>query len=248
MAKHSTSATVLAFLRSVIWWILGFITTVIYAILAQFLIVLPLRLRYRIITTWGRFNIWTLRWICGVRYRVEGRENLPDSAAILLSNHQSTWETLAYTFIFPPQIWVLKKSLLRLPFFGWGIAVLKPIAIDRSAGSTAVEQVVEQGRERLKSGFWVVLFPEGTRVAPGKKKRYKMGGAILAAETGYPVVPVAHNAGYFWPRHTFIKWPGEIIVRIGPVIETSGLSAAVINKKAETWIREHLPDEESDNA
>lgn len=230
----------LAILRSAVWWTIGFITTVIYAILAQFLIVLPLRLRYRIITTWGRFNIWTLRWICGVRYRVEGLENLPDSAAILLSNHQSTWETMAYTYLFPPQIWVLKKSLLRLPFFGWGIAVLKPIAIDRSSGSTAMEQVVEQGRERLDSGFWVVLFPEGTRVAPGEQKRYKMGGAILAAETGYPVVPVAHNAGYFWPRNGFIMKPGEIIVRIGPVIETAGLSADVINKKAEKWIRGQL--------
>lgn len=241
MKNNQSAVTVLAFLRSAVWWVIGFLSTVVYAILAQFLIVLPLRWRYRIITTWGRFNIWTLRWVCGVRYRVEGLENLPDSAAIVLSNHQSTWETIAYTFIFPPQIWVLKKSLLRLPFFGWGIAVLKPIAIDRSAGSTAMEQVVEQGRERLKNGFWVVLFPEGTRVAPGEKRRYKMGGATLAAETHYPVVPVAHNAGYFWPRNGFIMKPGEVVVRIGSIIETSGLKADVINKKAEAWIREQLP-------
>lgn len=241
MDNHSSDVTALAVLRSAVWWVIGFLSTVVYAILAQFLIVLPLRWRYQIITTWGRFNIWTLRWICGVRYRVEGLENLPDSAAIVLSNHQSTWETIAYTFLFPPQIWVLKKSLLRLPFFGWGIAVLKPIAIDRSAGLTAMEQVIEQGRERLDSGFWVVLFPEGTRVAPGEKRRYKMGGATLAAETGYPVVPVAHNAGYFWPRNGFIMKPGEVVVRIGPITETSGLKADVINKQAEAWIREQLP-------
>lgn len=242
MSNHSSDVTALAVLRSAVWWTLGFITVVIYAILAQFLIVLPLRWRYRIITTWGRFNIWTLSWICGVRYRVEGRENLPDSAAIILSNHQSTWETMAYTFLFPPQIWVLKKSLLKLPFFGWGIAVLKPIAIDRSAGSTAMEQVIEQGRERLDSGFWVILFPEGTRVAPGVKKRYKMGGAILAAETGYPVVPIAHNAGYCWPRNGFLMKPGMITVRIGEVILTRDVDAETINRKAQTWIESQMQE------
>ena len=242
MGNHSAVATMLAFVRSSVWWVIFFVTTIVYAVLGQFLVVLPMEWRYRLISTWGSLNILTLKWICGVRYRIEGKENLPDGPAIVLSNHQSTWETLAFTRIFPPQVWVLKKSLLRVPFFGWGIAILKPIAIDRSAGATAMEQVVEQGRKRLEDGFWVVVFPEGTRVAPGKKKRYKMGGAVLAAETGYPVVPVAHNAGYFWPRHQFIKWPGEIIVRIGPVIETAGVSAEEINQKAEAWIRAHMPD------
>jgi len=241
MHKRSAGMVALAFVRTSIWWVILFISLVFFSFLAHVLIIVPHRLRYQIVCGWGRLNIWTLSWLCGVRYRVEGLENMPDSAAIVLSNHQSTWETMAYTFIFPPQVWVLKKSLLRMPFFGWGIAMLRPIAIDRTAGSTAVEQVVEQGRARLDSGFWVVIFPEGTRVAPGKKKRYKKGGAILAAETGYPVVPVAHNAGYFWPRHQFIKWPGEITVRIGPVIETAGLEAGDINKKAEAWIEAQFP-------
>lgn len=226
----------LAFIRSCVWWVIFFCSTIIYPVIAPLLIVLPFDLRYRTITTWGRLNIQTLRWICGVRYRVEGRENLPDSAAIVLSNHQSTWETLAYSFIFPPQVWVLKKSLLMVPFFGWGLAVLRPIAIDRGAGASAMEQVVKQGRDRLDKGIWVVVFPEGTRVAPGKKRRYKMGGAVLAAATGYPVVPVAHNAGLLWPRHQFIKWPGEVTVTIGPQIKAEGLSADEINQQAEAWI------------
>jgi len=238
--RHSNFAAIIAFVRSTIWWLLFAVSTVFYAILTILLIALPMRKRYHVVTTWSRLNIWTLRWLCGVSYQIEGRENIPDSAAIVMSKHQSTWETIAYSFIFPPQVWVLKKSLLRIPFFGWGLAMLNPIAIDRAAGSTAMEQVVTQGRERLKKGIWVVVFPEGTRVAYGKKRRYKMGGAVLAAETGFPVLPVAHNAGRLWARNQFIKWPGKITVCIGPLLHTQGLSADSINEQVEDWIEAQM--------
>lgn len=230
----------LLFLRAVLFWVVFAPSTIVFSLFAIFLRVLPENRRYSLIVNWNRLNILALKVICGLDYRVEGMENLPDGAAIALAKHQSTWETLALAFILPPQVWVLKNDLLRIPFFGWGLAVLKPIAIDRSAGTSALEQVIEQGRERLESGLWVVIYPEGTRSMPGKKRRYKRGGSVLAAETGYPVVPIAHNAGHFWPKNQFIKFPGTITVRIGQPIETSGLKAEEINTLAENWIEEQM--------
>ena len=238
--SRTNLAVLFAFTRSAVWWLICALTTIFYATLTILLVAFPIKTRFRIVTSWCHLNIWTLKWLCGVNYEVEGQENIPDSAAIVMSKHQSAWETIAFCFLFPPQVWVLKKSLLKLPFFGWGLASLNPIAIDRAAGSTAMEQVVTQGRDRLDNGLWVVVFPEGTRVAYGQKKRYKLGGAVLAAETGYPVVPVAHNAGRLWPRNQFIKWPGKITVSIGPVIETGGLTAETINRQVETWIETRM--------
>jgi 1-acyl-sn-glycerol-3-phosphate acyltransferase len=223
-------------LRSLLFWLVFAISTIAFALFSVFLRILPEDRRYPLITNWNQLNIWALKVICGLDYQVEGKENLPSGAAIALAKHQSTWETIALAFILPPQVWVLKQSLLRIPFFGWGLTILKPIAIDRGAGANALEQVVTQGRERLDSGLWVVIYPEGTRSMAGKKKRYKRGGSVLAAETGYPVVPVAHNAGYFWPKNQFIKRPGTITVRIGPTINTKGLNATEINALAEDWI------------
>jgi 1-acyl-sn-glycerol-3-phosphate acyltransferase len=240
--KHSAVATGINFVRSLLWWLLFAISTAVYAVLIIPTLLLPPVPRFRFVSYWARFVIGALRWICGVRYQVDGREHLPEGAAIVLSNHQSTWETFAYPFLFPPQVYVVKKELLRIPFFGWGLAMNRAIAIDRSAGSSAMEQVVTQGRDRLQQGLWVMVFPEGTRVKPGEKKRYKLGGATLAAETDYPVVPVAHNAGTLWPRHQFIKRPGLITVRIGPVISTEGLSAEEINRRAQSWIEPQLAE------
>jgi 1-acyl-sn-glycerol-3-phosphate acyltransferase len=158
----------------------------------------------------------------------------------VLSKHQSAWETLAFQEIFPPFVFILKRELLWIPLFGWGLALLKPIAIDRDAGRRALDQVVSQGRARLEQGIWVVVFPEGTRVAPGHRRRYKSGGAALAAETGYPVVPVAHNAGVFWPKRSFIKKPGTIRVVIGPPIPTKGKSADEVLDQAEEWIEQTM--------
>jgi 1-acyl-sn-glycerol-3-phosphate acyltransferase len=174
--------------------------------------------------------------ICGIEYRVLGAEHIPKKPSIVLSKHQSAWETLAFQKIFPPQVWVLKKELLRIPFFGWGLAMTSPIAIDRSSGKAALEQVVEQGRDRLRQGFWVVIFPEGTRIAPGKKGKYRIGGAWLATHVNVPVVPVAHNAGEFWGRNSFIKRPGTITVSIGAPIDPTGMEPGDLNVLVEAWI------------
>jgi 1-acyl-sn-glycerol-3-phosphate acyltransferase len=156
--------------------------------------------------------------------------------AIILSKHQSTWETLALHSFTPLVHWVFKRELMYIPIFGWALALTDPIAINRGAGRVAIRQLVEEGTKKLNSGKWLLLFPEGTRAAPGTTNKYKIGGALLAEKSGYPVIPIAHNAGEFWPRHSFIKWPGTISVVIGPVIETKGLSADEINEKVSRWI------------
>ncbi len=210
--------------------------TVLVALFSVFLIVFHLRTRIRIIRIYGVINIYVLRWLCGVRWTIEGRENIPEGPAIIFSKHQSTWETMALQLVFPPQTFVVKRELMWIPFFGWGLAVMRPIAIDRKAGRRAVEQVVEQGLDRLRRGIWVVIFPEGTRVPPGKRIRYRIGGAILAAESGRPVVPVAHNAGEFWRKGQFVLRPGTIRMVIGPPIATAGRKPEDILADAETWI------------
>lgn len=226
----------LLFLRAIIFWSVFAASTIIFSMFAIVLRLLPEQRRYPLLVNWNRLNIWSLSVICGLDYRVEGLENLPTGSAIALAKHQSAWETIALAFILPPQVWVLKKELLRIPFFGWGIAVLKPIAIDRGAGGTALDQVIEQGKKRLEKGLWIVIYPEGTRSMAGKKRRYKRGGSVLAVETGFPVVPIAHNAGHFWPKNQFIKLPGTITVRIGPTIGVKGMDAKEVNILAEEWI------------
>jgi 1-acyl-sn-glycerol-3-phosphate acyltransferase len=167
---------------------------------------------------------------------VLGAENLPRSPAIVLSKHQSAWETLAFQSIFPPLVWVLKRELLRIPFLGWALAMVSPIAIDRSARRGALKQLLDQGKDRLSKGFWIVIFPEGTRVKPGQKGKYNLGGAWLATHTGNPVVPVAHNAGEFWGKDAFLKRPGTITVIIGEPIDPSGIEAEKLNRQVEEWI------------
>ncbi|HEY3231322.1 MAG TPA: lysophospholipid acyltransferase family protein, partial [Roseiflexaceae bacterium] len=197
---------------------------------------LPRMLRYRVISGWSRLMLWCLRVLCGIRWRVEGREHLPATPSVILAKHQSAWETLAFQQIFPPQVHVLKRDLLWLPFFGWGLALMSPIPIDRGRGLSALRQMARRGKVRLQQGFWVVVFPEGTRVAPGEHRKYRLGGAWLAAHAGAPVVPVAHNAGRYWPRNSFLKYAGEVRVRIGPPIESAGREPETINAMAEEWI------------
>ncbi|WP_332095594.1 lysophospholipid acyltransferase family protein [Methylomonas rhizoryzae] len=178
-----------------------------------------------------------LKLCCGLSYRVEGLENVPlDRAAVILSKHQSAWETIALRQIISPQTAVLKKSLLQIPFGGWALATLKPIAIDRSNQKEALKMLLEQGTARLQEGLFVLVFPEGTRVAPGASKKFNAGGAMLAHKSGFPVIPLAHNAGEFWPRNSFLKYPGVITVKIGPEISTQGKSSKEINAEAEQWI------------
>lgn len=226
--------------RSILLMLLMFAVTPIFALLGMASYPLRAHTRYRIITRWTDIVMWGVKWITGIRYEVRGRENLPGESSVILCKHQSAWETMALQHIFPPVAFVLKKQLLRVPFFGWGLARMPIISIDRNAGISALEQVVRQGRALLAEGFWVVVFPEGTRVAPGETRRYKGGGAQLASKAGVKVVPVAHNAGEFWPRNAFVKRPGLITVSIGPAIDARGLSADEINRRAEAWIESEM--------
>jgi 1-acyl-sn-glycerol-3-phosphate acyltransferase len=209
-----------------------------YALLALATFPLPRMLRYRIISGWSRLVVGLARMLLGIRWRVEGLEHLPARPAVILSKHQSAWETMAFQIIFPPQVHVLKRELLWIPFFGWGLALMSPIAIDRSRGVAALRAIARRGRERLQQGFWVVVFPEGTRVRPGERRPYQLGGAWLASAAGAPVVPVAHNAGLLWPRNAFLKRPGTVTVRIGPSIDAANRDPKTLNDLAEAWIEE----------
>ena len=225
-------------LRSGLFALALVVVTPPYALLALLTAPLPRLVRYRVISGWSRLIVYLARVLCGIRWRVEGGERLPARPTVILAKHQSAWETMAFQLIFPPQSYLLKRELLWLPFFGWGLALMSPIAINRTRGVAALRELVRRGRERLAQGFWVVVFPEGTRVAPGERRKYQLGGALLAEHSGAPVVPVAHNAGLLWPRHAFLKRPGLITVRIGPVIDGAGRDAASINALAEQWIEE----------
>ncbi len=198
-------------------------------------------LRYKIADLWINCFLFALKHCCGLSYEVEGLENLPaDKAAIILSKHQSAWETIATRQFIRPQTALLKQSLLKIPFGGWALATLKPIAIDRQNQKEALRMLLEQGEARLREGLNIMVFPEGTRVAPGQSKKFNAGGAMLAQKTGYPVVPLAHNAGEFWPRNSFLKYPGCIKVKIGPAIETAGKKSKEINAEAEAWIEQAM--------
>jgi 1-acyl-sn-glycerol-3-phosphate acyltransferase len=209
-----------------------------YALLALCTLPLPRLVRYRVISGWSRLVVYLSKIILGIDWRVEGAEHLPAQPAVILSKHQSAWETMAFQLIFPPQVHVLKRELLWIPFFGWGLALMSPIAIDRSRGVAALRAIARKGQVRLGQGFWVIVFPEGTRVRPGERRPYQLGGAWLAAASGVPVVPVAHNAGLFWPRNAFLKRPGTVTVRIGPAIESKDRDPKAVNELAEKWIEE----------
>ena len=223
-------------LRSLIFLLLQLLLTPIFSTLAILTFPFPALTRYRLISSYARTMIWLLEIVCGIRHRVIGLENVPDEPCIVLCKHQSAWETLALQCILPPQVWVLKRELLWLPFFGWGLAVTSPIAIDRSKGKQAMRQLLEQGKDRLERGFCVVIFPEGTRMPYGVRGKYKIGGALLGESTGAPVVPVAHNAGKFWGRNSFLKHPGTIVMSIGQPIDPAGLKAEEISRRVEDWI------------
>jgi 1-acyl-sn-glycerol-3-phosphate acyltransferase len=229
-----------ALLRSILFELLRAAITVVFAVISLLTFPFAPLTRYRIITLWTRIVLWLGRIVCGVRYRVLGAEHLPKNPCIVLSKHQSAWETLAFQILLPPQVWVLKRELLKVPFFGWGLAMMSPIAIDRGSATRALKQMLEQGRQRLAAGWWIVVFPEGTRIAPGRRGRYHVGGAWLACQTGATVVPIAHNAGTLWRKNALVKYPGTITVSIGPPISTQGEKAETLNKKVEDWIESEV--------
>lgn len=227
-------------IRSLIFFAGMLITATVYTPVALAVSPLPAITRSRIIGYWADFIVAWLRVTCGLSHRVVGLENLPARPCVILSKHQSAWETIAYQHIFPAQAWVLKRELLWIPFFGWGLAATRPIAIDRKAGIRALDEVVKQGKVRLAGGRYVVVFPEGTRMPPGGRGRYNPGGAMLARQSGVPVVPVAHNSGSFWSRRGFLKHPGVIEVRVGPPIDVTGKRPKQINAEAEAWIEAQM--------
>ncbi len=228
-------------LRSILFNVGVLIITPLFSLLASVLFPLPAVLHSRIVSSWAYVVIFWLKLTCGLSYRVIGKENIPNHSCVLLAKHQSAWETIAFQTIFPPQIWVMKRSLLLIPFLGWAFAALKAIAIDRSAGREALKQLVSQGKDRLARGLWVIIFPEGTRITPGQKGKYHIGGAWLASHTQATVVPVAHNAGEFWRKNSFIKTPGVITVSIGKPIDATNLKPDALNQMVEDWIESEMP-------
>jgi 1-acyl-sn-glycerol-3-phosphate acyltransferase len=226
------------FLRSLAFAVAQIVITPPYAIVALATFPLPRLTRYRVISGWAHVMIWLAKIILDIDYRVIGKEHLPKSPAVILSKHQSAWETLAFQVIFPPQVLVLKRELLWIPFFGWGLALTSPIAIDRSSGGRALKRMAELGRQRLAQGFWITIFPEGTRVPPGKKAKYHAGGAWLAVHCGARVVPVAHNAGLLWGRNAFLKRPGTVTVEIGTPIDSRAHTPESLNRLVEKWIED----------
>lgn len=198
---------------------------------------MPYRMRYVfVIKAWTVFIIYWLRICCGVRWRIRGRENIPEQPCVILAKHQSQWETFFLQTLFVPQCTIIKKELLGIPFFGWAFRLCEPIAIDRSDKRRALSSLIRQGTHRLAEGIWVLVFPEGTRVDPGERKEYLKGGAALATETGSPVLPVTHNAGLHWPADRFLKYPGIIDIVIGSPIQTEGRALDEVLDEAHRWI------------
>jgi 1-acyl-sn-glycerol-3-phosphate acyltransferase len=201
---------------------------------------LPYRAQFAIARTWARILMWMLARLCGLTFTVEGRERIPPGNHIVMSNHTSAWETVAQFLIFPPQVWVLKRELLWIPFVGWGLKLLRPIAINRGEGHRAVNQVIEQGKARLADGLWIIIFPEGTRVVAGDTRKFGVSGALLAIAAGKCVVPLSHNAGQFWARRGFVKKPGTIRVIIGEPIASAGKKPRELNEEVKSAIEAGL--------
>ncbi len=231
--KHNKPLLVL---RSSIFWLWSIFSTLLMGlpVLGSRLISYELSAKFSVM--WLRLNLWGLDHICGLTCKVQGMENIPDKPVVVMAKHQSTWETYFIPTLLKRAVYVAKRSLQWIPIFGWSLVALKFILIDRTSGRSAISQMVEQAQDRFANGISVIVFPEGTRVPVGAPPRYRIGGAIIAAQTGVDVVPIALNAGEFWPRHGYIKWPGEITVIVGPVISSKGKSAEQILQEVEAWI------------
>lgn len=229
------------FLRSLLFTLVMVAATVVWAFVCILVAPLPYNKRFWVTSRWNVFIIWCAKVICGIHYRFKGYDTLPDTPAILLSKHQSAWETI---FLLPsmtrPLVYVFKKEILYIPFFGWGMALLRMIPIDRKQGKHAFKQVVAQGKRRLADGQWIIMFPEGTRIPVGQRGKYKSGGTRLAIETNTAVIPIAHNSGECWPKNSFIKRPGVITVSIGLPISPEGHTPDSLMQEVENWIESEM--------
>lgn len=235
------------FFRSVLFSVGQVTTLVFFSLVGQLTRPFSFKVRYQFMHYWAKFCLVWLRFTCGIQYKVHGAEHIQNNqAGLILARHESAWETLAFQAIFPRQAYVLKRELLNIPFFGWGMALLNPIAIDRAAGRKALNQLVNDGKNRLQQGDWVVVFPEGTRMPAGELGKINIGGAMLATKAKAPVYLVAHNAGYYWPKNSFIKKPGSIDVYISQPINVADMSASEINQQVENWLKQHLISNSSD--
>lgn len=227
-------------IRALLFFGWQLLVTPIYAAVMLATFWLPRIPRHRIAAHWCRAVAYGARWICGIRWRVEGLENIPSTPHVVMAKHSSTWETLTLGIYLPPLAFVAKKELLRVPFFGWGFALASPITIDRKAGTDAMQQIAKQGRERFRQGFWIVVYPEGTRIRAGTRSKYKTGGARLAVKLGVPILPVAHNAGWLWPKGVLGKRAGEITMVFGKPIPTQGRDPGELTTEIEQWIENEV--------
>ncbi|HWM27194.1 MAG TPA: lysophospholipid acyltransferase family protein [Woeseiaceae bacterium] len=229
-------------IRSLVFQAYFFVSAVVHATAVFLCWPFPYSVRFGLARRWGKTMLSCGRLVCGLEFVVEGRENIPEEPCVVMIKHSTVFEAYAQLTVFPPQTWVLKRELMWIPIFGWGLAALKPIAIDRGAGHAAVTQVIEQGRKKLAEGIWVNIFPEGTRVLPGVERKYGVSGAALAKEARALVIPVAHNAGDFWPRRSLIKRPGLIRFCIGPPIDSAALTPKEINQAVRNWIESKMAE------
>ncbi len=223
------------FLRSLLYFLGSTLVLSFLVALALSLFFLPVKYRYGILSKWSLFCLWWLKITLNIRLNIIGKENIPNKASVIVSNHQSTWETLALQTIFPHQTWVLKQELQWIPVFGWGLVLLKPIIINRGEKLKAIKKVIKQGAARIKEGIFVVVFPEGTRQPHTQLGEYQNGGMAIAKKTGCDIVPVFHNAGKLWPKGSFIKKPGTITVVIGATISPAGKNASTLTKEVREW-------------
>jgi 1-acyl-sn-glycerol-3-phosphate acyltransferase len=241
-AVEATPARFIVILRAFIFWPCFAVVTIFFCFCVISCFAMPISWRYAGQRGWVRTCLFLMRIICGLRYRVEGSDHIPSKPVIIFSKHQSTYETIALFDIVQPIAWVLKRELLWIPIFGWALALVAPTAIDRKAGGRAIDQVVKQGCRSLHKERWVVIFPEGTRMTPGSPPSYRSGGAILASKSGYPVLPIAHNAGEFWPRSSMLIWPGEITFSVGPLIHSENRKPEEIMQLAQNWIENKMKE------
>ena len=224
-------------LRSLLFLTFGFTSVFLAAIFVMLFFWAPRKFLWGVVVNYCKLCLWAGDFFCGMKFVVEGQENLPDEASVIMIKHTSTLETYGHVPFFPPTSWVVKRELVWAPLFGWAIGLLfRPIAIKRSAGRSAVKQVISQGKERLANGIWVTIYPEGTRMPPGETRTYGVSGAALAKEAGVSIVPVAHNAGDVWRRREFTKRPGIVRFCIGPPISAAGRSPKETNLLVQEWI------------
>ena len=228
------------FARSVAFFLLAIANTIFFGTFVLPLCFIRFEWGYDSARGWGVVTLWLARHVCGIDYTIRGLENIPAHPCVSMAKHQSAWETVFILVTIPRAVWIIKRELQWLPIIGWVLYALKSIAIDRKSGKRAVDQIAEQGRDRLAQGLWISIFPEGTRVAPGKRGRYGIGGAYLAAKTGAPILPMAHNAGECWRRNAFLKYPGRVTVSIGPLIKSEGREPADIIADVENWIEAEM--------